>query len=271
VNSFRPRLTYSNVVSTICLFLLLGGAAWAAPKLAKNSVGTRQLKNGAVTGAKVQDGSLTGADIQASTLGTVPKAAAADSATSAGHATSADSAGRAATAGHADEATNAGHATGADSATRAADATTLDGLGPGAFYPAGGVQRIDAAPVFGAAQSTALYSAHGVALSASCHEGGVAGSIVLTVSAASGAPGALMSVGMIEREGTVSKAVITEFPLISMPEPVFQVAGAHLGNSGQGVGTMIFSDHELAVAFTLELRVTPNDECQLSGTAAVSG
>ena len=35
----RPRLSYANVVSTLCLFLLLGGGAYAATKLAKNSVG----------------------------------------------------------------------------------------------------------------------------------------------------------------------------------------------------------------------------------------
>jgi hypothetical protein len=49
----RPRLTYANVVSTICLFILLGGAAYAAEALPKNSVGTKQLKNGAVTEAKL--------------------------------------------------------------------------------------------------------------------------------------------------------------------------------------------------------------------------
>src|SRR5947209_7153109 len=27
---FRPRLTYANVISTVCLFVLLGGGAWAA-------------------------------------------------------------------------------------------------------------------------------------------------------------------------------------------------------------------------------------------------
>src|SRR5215467_60030 len=81
----RPKLTYANVVSTLCLFLLLaGGAAYAATHLAKNSVGPKQLrknavvtakiKNEAVTGAKVQKGTLTGTQINASTLGTVPTA-----------------------------------------------------------------------------------------------------------------------------------------------------------------------------------------------------
>ena len=50
---FLPRLTYANVVSTLCLFLLLGGgAAFAASKLAKNSVGSKQIKKNAITTAK---------------------------------------------------------------------------------------------------------------------------------------------------------------------------------------------------------------------------
>ena len=49
----RPRLTYSNVVSTLCLFLLLGGgAAYAASHLGKNSVGSKQLKKNAVITTK---------------------------------------------------------------------------------------------------------------------------------------------------------------------------------------------------------------------------
>ncbi|HEX4306876.1 MAG TPA: hypothetical protein VHZ54_12630 [Solirubrobacterales bacterium] len=50
----RRKLSYANVISTLCLFLLLGGgAAFAATRLPKNSVGTRQLKNGAVTLGKL--------------------------------------------------------------------------------------------------------------------------------------------------------------------------------------------------------------------------
>lgn len=86
----RSKLTYSNVVSTICLFIVLGGGAYAASQLPKNSVGTKQLKNKAVTGAKVKDNSLTGANINESSLGTVPKATSADTAGSAGKAADAD-------------------------------------------------------------------------------------------------------------------------------------------------------------------------------------
>jgi hypothetical protein len=56
------RLTYSNVVSTLCLFLVLGGGAYAATSLPANSVGTHQLKANAVVAAKVKDGSLTAQD-----------------------------------------------------------------------------------------------------------------------------------------------------------------------------------------------------------------
>jgi hypothetical protein len=46
-------------------------------------VGTKQLKNRAVTGAKVANGTLTGAKIRASTLGIVPRATHANSANTA--------------------------------------------------------------------------------------------------------------------------------------------------------------------------------------------
>jgi hypothetical protein len=51
----RGKLTYSNVVSSLCLVLLLGGGtAYAATQvLPKNSVGAKQIKPGAVTPAKL--------------------------------------------------------------------------------------------------------------------------------------------------------------------------------------------------------------------------
>src|SRR5437763_16331450 len=47
------RLTYANVMATVAVFLALGGGAYAALDLPKNSVGTKQLKNHAVTPKKV--------------------------------------------------------------------------------------------------------------------------------------------------------------------------------------------------------------------------
>jgi hypothetical protein len=64
----RTSLTYSNVISTLCLFLLVGGgAAWAATQLPKNSVGAKQLKQGAVTSAKLKKGAVTPAKLSQST------------------------------------------------------------------------------------------------------------------------------------------------------------------------------------------------------------
>ena len=42
------------VVSLIALFVALGGTSYAALSLPKNSVGTKQIKDGAVTAAKIE-------------------------------------------------------------------------------------------------------------------------------------------------------------------------------------------------------------------------
>src|SRR4051795_5624513 len=55
------RLSYANVVSSLALFIALGGVSWAAATLPANSVGQRQLKDNAVTGQKVANGSLRAA------------------------------------------------------------------------------------------------------------------------------------------------------------------------------------------------------------------
>ena len=47
----RDNLTYANVMVTILAFIVLGGVAYAAG-LPANSVGTKQLKIGAVTGKR---------------------------------------------------------------------------------------------------------------------------------------------------------------------------------------------------------------------------
>jgi hypothetical protein len=90
VKHIRQRLTYANVVSSICLFLLLTGAtAFAAAQLGKNTVGTKQLKKNAVTAAKIKKNAVTtakikkdavtGAKVKESSLGTVPSATLASS------------------------------------------------------------------------------------------------------------------------------------------------------------------------------------------------
>jgi hypothetical protein len=72
ISNFRARLTYANIVSSLALFLALGGVSYAAATLPKNSVGSKQIKSNAVTSSKVKNGSLLGKDFKA---GQLPKGA----------------------------------------------------------------------------------------------------------------------------------------------------------------------------------------------------
>ena len=89
MKQIRKRLTYSNVMSSLAVFLVLGGATAFAAGLAKNSVGSKQLKKNAVTAAKIKKNAVTtvkikneavtGAKVNEATLGTVPSATLANS------------------------------------------------------------------------------------------------------------------------------------------------------------------------------------------------
>jgi hypothetical protein len=80
VKQIRKRLTYANVMSSIAVFLLLGGAtAFAASKIGSNqiksnAITTGKIKKEAVTTAKIKKDAVTGAKVKESTLGTVPSA-----------------------------------------------------------------------------------------------------------------------------------------------------------------------------------------------------
>jgi hypothetical protein len=120
LKQIRKRFTYANAMSSIAVFLVLGGAtALAAGQLAKNSVGSKQLKKDAVTAVKIKKNAITtekiapsaisGAKINLASLGTVP------SATKATNATNATNADRATNATNADNATNAANLAGQQS------------------------------------------------------------------------------------------------------------------------------------------------------------
>ena len=87
MKQIRKRLTYANLMSSIAVFLVLGGAtAYAAKKIGSNqlkanSVTTAKIKKNAVTTAKIKNGAVTGAKVNLSTLGTVPSASVAGSVT----------------------------------------------------------------------------------------------------------------------------------------------------------------------------------------------
>jgi hypothetical protein len=107
VKKISKHLTVANVVAFAALFIALGGASYAAFKVPKNSVGSRQLKVGAVTSSKIKKGAIGAAQIDIGALGTVPNAAHANAADSATKATDAATAAKATEAAVAAKATSA--------------------------------------------------------------------------------------------------------------------------------------------------------------------
>ena len=59
------RPSFPTVVSLLALFIALGGTSYAVIKLPASSVGTRELKRNAVTGAKIRAGSVAASDLAA--------------------------------------------------------------------------------------------------------------------------------------------------------------------------------------------------------------
>jgi hypothetical protein len=89
VKQIRKRLTYANVMSSIAVFLILGGAtAFAAQKIGSNqlkanSITTGKIKKEAVTTAKIKKNAVNGSKVNEATLGEVPSAAKATTAANA--------------------------------------------------------------------------------------------------------------------------------------------------------------------------------------------
>lgn len=69
----RQRMTYANVMSTLAVFIALGGSSYAAVRINGSSI-----KNRSIAAAKLKRNSLTGREIRESSLGRVPRAAKAD-------------------------------------------------------------------------------------------------------------------------------------------------------------------------------------------------
>lgn len=156
MKSVRKRLTYANVMSSIAVFLVLGGAtAFAAGHLGKNSVGSKQLKNNAVTSAKIKNGAITGLKLAKGAVGASAINTAGLTVPNASHAGTADSA---ATATSATNATNATTAANATNAAHAAAADSVDGLHLGTLKYTANKNS----------PKTAIFSANGLTLYAEC-------------------------------------------------------------------------------------------------------
>jgi len=69
ISRFGRRLTYANVVSSLCLFLVLaGGSAFAASQITG-----AQIASNAITSAKVKNGSLLKVDFKPGQLPKGPR------------------------------------------------------------------------------------------------------------------------------------------------------------------------------------------------------
>lgn len=69
MRALRQHLTYANVVSSLCLFVLLGGSAYAATK-----INGKDIRNRSIPGTKIQKNKIGGNAVKESALGTVPNA-----------------------------------------------------------------------------------------------------------------------------------------------------------------------------------------------------
>jgi hypothetical protein len=94
---FRRTLSPSMAVAIAALLVALGGTGYAAFSLPMNSVGTKQLRNGAVSTAKLHNGAVTKTKLNVTGV-TVPMALRAGSARTASNATNANHASSADTA-----------------------------------------------------------------------------------------------------------------------------------------------------------------------------
>ena len=69
MKQIQKRLSYANVVSTLALFLALGGAtAYAVNSLPPKSIGAKQLRPGAVTADKIRKHAVTAPKIEANAI-----------------------------------------------------------------------------------------------------------------------------------------------------------------------------------------------------------
>jgi hypothetical protein len=77
VHLIGSRLTYANLMSSVALFVALGGGAYAL-SVPRNSVGAPELRSGAVTTSKVRNHSLRATDFRRGQLPVLGGVRAAD-------------------------------------------------------------------------------------------------------------------------------------------------------------------------------------------------
>jgi len=74
MRALRDRITYANVMSTLALFVALGGVSYGAIKNASAKISGRQIKAHTITARNIRPNSLGGRQINERSLGIVPGA-----------------------------------------------------------------------------------------------------------------------------------------------------------------------------------------------------
>lgn len=77
MSTLKDHLNYANVMSTIAVCIALGGSAYAATLLPKDSVGSAQIKRSAVGPAELRTGAVTSRAIRNQSIGLGDLASAA--------------------------------------------------------------------------------------------------------------------------------------------------------------------------------------------------
>ncbi len=229
----------AGILAGLALFFALSGSVVAATKVARNSIGSAEIKNGSIRAGDLAGNTLTGAQIDEEELGVVPRAGSAGSATTAqaaaeaqhaasatradrataadraataDKATTAGTADKATTAGTADKATTAGSAdkaTTADRAQRADDAAALQGRSADDFASSDEVFPVAVGLAGG--ESRVLVERDGLRIVARCAtgigttSGGTAD--VLTVLVESSTDGASFAAPRNELDGSTGNAL----------------------------------------------------------------
>ncbi len=220
----------AGILAGLALFFALSGSVVAATKVARNSIGSAEIKNGSIRAGDLAGNTLTGAQIDEEELGVVPRAGSAGSATTAqaaaeaqhaasatraDRATAADraaTADKATTAGTADKATTASSAdkaTTADRAQRADDAAALQGRSADDFASSDEVFPVAVGLAGG--ESRVLVERDGLRIVARCAtgigttSGGTAD--VLTVLVESSTDGASFAAPRNELDGSTGNAL----------------------------------------------------------------